>query len=463
MPDRPSELPRKGRPKGVPGFSWRTEFLRSRTPVFVLGKGRRLRFANPAWEHLTGVSLADSLGLVCSARRHSSLLAAALAPTPEALAGKPDTARRPAPPGPASSSWWDVTFAPLAGDDGLLGLIGFITVVNDTTPAPARPLPTSVAALRHRHAGLFTPDLFAGSSPAAERLTGQLRLAAQTTVPVWIVGEAGVGKETAARVVHHSGPRRERPFITLDCAGLQPYLIESLLFGRGGLADGDRAGIVYLKEPAALARELQHRLAELFTDGQPGTPRLICGALRSAAEDVATGRLLPPFQAALSVLEIKVPPLRERIADLPRIAIRMLEWIASPNGAVPGLDPSFLRIATAYRWPGNLRELRAVLTDAATLAGAGPLKREHLPRDLRERAELGPALPPESSPKLEAVLAAVEKRLIQLALRKANNQQTRAAEALGIWRATLCRRLEALGIPIPPQPPKARKNKDARE
>src|SRR5437867_4687928 len=88
---------RKGRPRGSGSFAWRAFFQQSATPVFVLGKGRRLRFANAAWEKLTGVKLADALGMVCSARRHSSPLAAALAPTPEAQAGKPDRARRPAP------------------------------------------------------------------------------------------------------------------------------------------------------------------------------------------------------------------------------------------------------------------------------------------------------------------------------------------------------------------------------
>ena len=107
--------PKKGRPRGSGSFPWRAFFQQSTTPVFVLGKGRRLRYANPAWEKLTGTALADALGMVCSARRHSSPLAAALAPTPEAQAGKPDTTRRPAPGVRAGTQWWDIAFAPLAG------------------------------------------------------------------------------------------------------------------------------------------------------------------------------------------------------------------------------------------------------------------------------------------------------------------------------------------------------------
>src|SRR5436190_193244 len=155
--------PKKGRPKGSETFtSWRTFFQETTTPVYVLGKGRRLRFANAAWEKLTGLKLADALGMVCSARR-------------------------------------------------------------------------------------------GGSSPASRRLLGQLRHAANSSAPVWLVGEPGSGKETAARVIHHAGPRRNSGFVGLDCAGLQPYLVESLLFGHGGVL-GAPVGTLYLKDPVTLPR-----------------------------------------------------------------------------------------------------------------------------------------------------------------------------------------------------------------
>jgi transcriptional regulator with PAS, ATPase and Fis domain len=435
----PPPPPRKGRPRGSGSFAWRAFFQQSTTPVFVLGKGRRLRYANPAWERLTGTELADALGMVCSARRHSSALAAALAPTPEALAGRPDTARRPAPPNRTGPPWWDVSFAPLAGDDGSLGVVGFVAVVGEPVPAAARKIPAAVTAIRDRHASKFTFDLLAGSSPAAERFVAQVRLAAQTTAPVWVVGEPGSGKETTARVIHHAGTRRERMFVGIDCAGLQPYLIESLLTGHGGLLGSDRVGTVYLKDPAALPRDLQQHLAERFTDGKPNAPRLVCGSARAAAEDRARG-LIPDFHANLSVLEIRVPPLRERADDIPRIVTRLLE------PAALGIDPGFFEVASAYAWPGNLRELRDVLAGAVAAAGTGRVTRDHLPWDLKVRAGLdGP--PPAAKPlKLDAILEAVEKRLLRLALRKAGGNATKAAELLGIWRARLLRRVQALGL-----------------
>jgi PAS domain S-box-containing protein len=442
MPENPS--PKKGRPRGSGSLPWRAFFNDSTTPIYVLGKGRRLRFANAAWEKLTGLKLADALGMVCSARRHSSPLAAALAPTPEAEAGKPDRARRTAPTGRGGSHWWDITFAPLAGAGGVVGIVGFIAVAGEPERGAARKVPPAVAALRDRHAAHFTLDLFAGPAPASERFLAQLRHAAGSATPVWLVGERGAGKETAARVVHHAGPRRDRAFVGIDCVGLQPFLIDSLLFGHGGLLTGHQVGTLYLKEPAALPRDLQQRLADYFAEHEADAPRLISASARTAATEVADGKLVPEFHATLSVLELTVPSLRDRLADLPRLAAHFLPGVA--------VEAAVFEVLLAQPWPGNLRELAGVLGEAASAAN-GPVKAEHLPRELRVRAglEAAPARPKPLT--IVPILAAVEKRLIELAMRKANGHQGKAAELLGVYRTRLARRLEALRIAVPPQPP----------
>lgn len=432
-----ADPPRRGRPKGAGGFTWRSFFHRSTTPVFVIGKDRRLRYANPAWERLTGATLDESLGLVCSARRHSTPLAAALAPTPEALAGRPDTARRPAPPHRTGPPWWDVSFVPLKQEtaaDGLYGIVGTVRVVGEPVRAAERVIPAAVEALRATHAAHFTPDLF------APRLAAQLRLAGQTAAPVWLVGEPGAGKATAARVIHHAGAAREKAFVRVGCGELQPYLVESLFWGHGGLAGTDRVGTVYLADPAALSRDVQQQLLDLFTDDHPGTPRLVCGSTRPAAADVEAGRLLPEFHTRLSVLELTIPPLRDRAAELPRIASRLLERL----GASPDLDDAALAVLAAQPWPGNVRELAGALADAAPAAN-GPVKRDHLPRELRVRAglEKPPAEPPLT---LEPALAALEEKYIRRALARARGNTTQAAALLGLSRGALLRRLEARGI-----------------
>ena len=436
----------KGRPRGSGGFAWRAFFQQSVTPVFVIGKGKRLRFANAAWEKLTGVRLSDALGMVCSARKSSTPLQAALAPTPEALAGRADRARRPAPPNRSGPPWWDVTFAPLSGEDGLFGVVGFVAVAGEPVPAAQRRIPAGVAALRDGLAKHFSPELLAGESLAAGRLVAQARLAAELSAPVWVLGERGSGQEMVARVIHSASRLRDRAFVVIDCAGLQPYLIESVLFGHGGLSESDRVGTVYLKEPAELPRDLQQKLADHY-QGQPDM-RLICGSERTAGEAVAAGTLVPVFQTELSAFEVRVPPLRDRLDDLQRFAARIV-----PNRPI---DAAALPVLRAHPWPGNVRELVDVLTQAATVAPTGPILREHLPHDLRVRAGVPRTQPPKPL-NLDAILEAVEKRLIQLALRKTNNSQTDAADLLGVFRARLSRRLEALGIPVPPQPPKPRK------
>lgn len=444
--------PKKGRPRGSGSFPWRAFFHQSTTPVFVLGGGRRLRYANPAWEKLTGVSLAEALGMVCSVRRHSTPLAAALAPSPEAQAGKSDTARRPAPGARAGTQWWDISFTPLAGGEGQYGIVGFIAVVGESTPHATRKLPASLTALREKHATHFSLDLFAGGSLAGARFLGRLRHAAQSSAPVWLVGEPGSGKETAARTIHHAGPNRDRAFVAVDCAGLQPFLVEGLLFGHGGLLPSGQVGTLYLKGPANLPRDMQQKLADVFIE-TPNAPRLMSGSTHTASHEVAAGTLVAEFDTALSVLELRVPPLRERIEDLERFVAHFLPGIR--------VEAEAIDVLRVQPWAGNLRELAGVLSAAATSAGGGAVKRDHLPRELRVRAGLEPPGVPPRALTLDPILEAVEKRLIQLALRRANNNQTDAAEQLSIFRARLWRRLEALGIPVPPQPAKPRKNDDS--
>jgi DNA-binding NtrC family response regulator len=433
-----SQSKRKGRPPGSGSFPWRGFFQQSTTPIFVLGKGRRLRFANTAWEKLTGLKLADALGMVCSSRRHSTPLAAALAPTTDAEAGKPDRARRAAPTGRSGPPWWDVTFTPLAGTEEPLGIVGFIAVVGESASAAVRRVPPSVAALRDRHARAFTLDLFAGNSPATERFARQIRLAAESQAPVWLTGEAGSGKETAARVIHHIGPRRDKAFFGIACGGLQPYLIESLLFGHGGLVGTGHIGTIYLKNPSALPRDLQQKLADLIGEAKQGPPRLISGSNETAVEGVAAGKLIRVFQTELAVLELRVPPLRERIADLPHLVAHFLSDVA--------VDPAAIDILRTHTWVGNLRELSDVLNDASLASAGGPIKKEHLPYDLRVKAgfDSAPAKPKPLT--LDPLLEAVERRLIALAMTRCQNNATKAAEMLGIFRARLGRRLEALGL-----------------
>lgn len=415
-------------------FAWRTLFARSRSAVFVVGGDRRLRYANPAWEALTATRFAPLRGMRISSRKSAADLSNTLAPPPEAWAGHLARVRRAAPGRSDGPPWWDLTFIPLLGDgDGrVLAVVGLLEVVGPVPTVPRVKVPEALAAVRAAHADFYSFDRLAGPSSVTERLVSQVRAAAVGEMPVWITGEPGTGKETIARVIHHNGPRRERAFVGLVCGGLQPYLIDGLLFGKGGAAGGRVVGTLYLKNPHDLPAATQDRILH-WCDSAAG-PRLVCGSASPAAELVAAGKLARPFHTRFSAFEIAVPPLRNRLEDLPRLFDRL---------KCPTPSAEVLAMLRAYSWPGNLRELAEVVPKA----DGGPLLKDHLPRVIRERhliAALPP--PPPPLPKLDDILSAVEKRLILVALAEAGGNQSVAAERLGVFRQRLARRMAALGI-----------------
>jgi DNA-binding NtrC family response regulator len=412
----------------------------------VLNQNRRIRYVNSAWETLTGVAKADAYGLACVRRGPTDALARTLAPPAEAATGV-TSARRPAPGQSAGPPWWDVTFVPLVADDGSTGFLGFVRVVEPDMAVPRAKLPAAIAALRADHAAAYPFDLFAGSGPGADRFLTQLRHAAASPSPAWLVGERGSGKETAARILHHNGPNKDRAFFGLDCAGLQPFLIEGLLAGKGGLIEARLLGTLYLKEPAALSRDAQQLLLGWLDGPKPG-PRLVCGSTRPPAAQLADHTLIPELFTSLAVVELSVPPVRDRVEEIPRIVDRLLARIANGVGAPPTLSPTAITVLKAYRWPGNIRELADAIGSAVGKANGAVVAAEHLPRFVRESAgiALDPPAKPAAGPNLDAVLEGVEKRLLALALSKANGNATRAAEWLGIPRNRFLRRASALGL-----------------
>jgi len=434
-------------------FRWQGFFQRCSEPVFLLNGRRSFLFVNRAWEELTGVALADVRGQICRRRREPQpdsleVLQNALAPPPEALAGKPTRVRRFLPGGAAGPRWWDVTFFPLRGTHGLLGLLGRITAVAPQASSSTPLLPERLINLRERLRQAYCVAQLDGDLPALQRVAEQVRLASRTSAPVLLLGEPGTGKEWLARTIHQESPSRELAFAGLECGRLPPVALEAVLFGPAGLR---RVGVgtLYLKEPQRLPRELQARVVDLLRSTSkvaPGSPapalRILAGCGCDPVEEVRAGRLLADLHFALSTLTISLPPLRERLADLPALVERMLERLqVEDQGPVKILSAEALEVLRGHLWPDNLRELHTVLAEACAQARGHQIEAAELPWYLRN---LPPA--PERSLPLDSLLEQVERRLILLALRKARNNKTRAAEILAIWRPRLLRRMEALGI-----------------
>lgn len=447
-PDRPDA----GRKPSAEAFRWQAAFGRSTDPVFVLDRRRRLLYVNAAWEALTGIPSAEARLLVCRRLRPGdpdnplqAVVKEALRPPHEVRQGATARMRRLLP----GRRWWDVEFFPLRqqGEAAAVLILGRITAVAGVESAAAAPLPERLVALREQAARRYGPELLEGATPALRRLAEQVRLAQQTTAPVLLVGEPGVGKRTVARLIHYGGPSRERPLAVLDCARLPAGALADVLFGAGRTA----LGAIYLHEPSHLPRDLQLRVAELLRGGSEGaaTPRFLAGCGADAAEEVRAGRLLDELYSSLAVLTLHLPPLRERTADLPLLANRLLERCNAEGEAhVKALAADAWDVVRDYAWPGNLRELYAVLSAARRHARGDRITAADLPASLRllRRLEETPAAPPPAALPLDALLEEAERRLMELAIRRARGNKTRAADLLSIPRPRLWRRLKALGL-----------------
>jgi transcriptional regulator with AAA-type ATPase domain len=437
--------------RAADGFRWQALFQRSTDALFLLDRQRRLRFVNRSWESLTGLAATDVRLLSCKRQRPAAagdampdVLAHVLCPPADVMRGAAGRARRRLPAGDGRGRrWWDVEFLPLRSGNQTVGFFGRILPVAEEMSGAAAPLPEKLVDLRERVIRRYDVSLLDSTVPAVRRLAEQVRLAAGISVPVFLTGEAGTGKETLARVIHYYSAAGERPLATLDCTRLPPAAIAELLFGESGPAPG-RPGAFYLREPGQLPRDLQLRLCRVVA-AAPAV-RVLAGCRMAPAEEVRDGRLLAELYAAFPLV-LEIPPLRERMADLSELVQRMLERASEGRGSrASGLSPEAREVVRDYRWPGNLRELYDALAAAQRHAHGPQVDIADLPAPLRLRHAAGPAPLPERPLPLDSLLEQAERRLIELALRRARGHRGKAAETLGIWRARLLRRIEALGL-----------------
>jgi DNA-binding NtrC family response regulator len=349
----------------------------------------------------------------------------------------------------ASRRWWDVEFFPLMGEEGVLGVLGKITLVPAGAYPEGPPLPEKVVALREQVVERYTFASLSSTVPQMRRVAEQARLLSGLRTPMLLAGEPGTGKQWLARTIHYQGPTRERAFVSLDASRLPAAVIADALFGELGLLRAGRVGAVYLQEPSCLPRDAQARLADWLAETN-GTepkdqPRLLAGCCADPAGEVRAGRLVEELYERLAVAVIPVPPLRERLADLARLVPPFLErGCDEGDKPITDLTPAAWAALRAYSWPGNLDELYTVLLAGRIRAKGDCLDGADLPAYVR-LSQAGAAVAEKAVP-LDQLLEQAERRLIQLAMKRARGNKSKAAEMLGIWRQRLIRRMEVLGL-----------------
>ena len=333
-----------------------------------------------------------------------------------------------------------------------------------------------VKQIRRERASQFSFEQIVGRSPAMrEMLQLARKVAASEVSSVLLQGESGTGKDLVAKAMHYESPRADAPFVAINCAAIPATLIESELFGyekgaftdakarKEGLFEQAEGGTLFLDEIGELELALQAKLLRVLEEGAfrrvgglkdlPLNVRVVAASNRDLKAESDAGRFRLDLYYRLSVIQIDIPPLRERGDDVLLLAEHYVESFArrlrsSIRGLTPEVEDAFRR----YSWPGNVRELRNVIERAMILEDGDLVTTKYLPRNLAPDASPAPgaraagagAISGVSLPPGGISLDGVETSLVLQAIAQSNGNQTRAAELLGISRDQLRYRLKKI-------------------
>jgi len=298
-----------------------------------------------------------------------------------------------------------------------------------------------------------------GESRAMQAVYKVIEKASQHSYAVLILGESGTGKELVARAIHSSGPRRNRPFVPVDCTSLVATLVESELFGyvegaftgavraKRGLVETANQGTLFLDEIGDLPPDLQAKLLRVLQEREvrpvggtkpiPITPRVIAATNRDLETAVSSGKFRQDLYFRLNVVEVRLPPLRERKDDVPLLIVHLLDKFCEGRGEVRTFSREALRLLTNYDWPGNVRELENAVARALALSSNAVLGVEDLPPCVQYMASQPRRESPEHVP-----LDELKRHAIFRALRDTGGDRLAAARLLGIGKTTIYRKLK---------------------
>lgn len=326
-------------------------------------------------------------------------------------------------------------------------------------------LETENADLHRRLDKKFQLESIVGESPAMQRVLDIVNQVAPSSANVLITGESGTGKELIAKALHQLSPRSRNKLVTVHCAGLSPNLLESELFGhekgaftgaherRIGRFEQANGGTIFLDEIGEIDGSTQIKLLRVLGERtfervgsnrtQQTDVRLVAATNKDLKVLVKDNTFREDLYYRLRVVEIALPPLRDRSIDIPALAQKFLREFARQNGkTVKDYTSDALELITQFEWPGNVRELRAAVEHAVVFSRNEQVSVEDLPAVLRENIltsetlELGGPLS----------IASNERQLIIQALKSTDGNKTEAAKLLGMSRRTLHRKISRMGI-----------------
>ena len=307
-----------------------------------------------------------------------------------------------------------------------------------------------------------------GDTPAMRRVVELVQKVAPTDSTVLLLGESGTGKEVVANMIHRLSPRRDEPFIAINCAALPELILESELFGhvkgaftgaesdKVGLFEEAERGTIFLDEIGDMPLVSQAKLLRVLQNGeirrvgdsttQHVDVRILAATNRSLLEEVREKRFREDVYFRLNVVQIVIPPLRERPDAIQSLTKEFLKQFNRKYGkSVHDIDEQAWGLLRSYRYPGNVRELESTIAHGVILADGETIRVQDLPDQLRfgEGARLGlPHLDDEGLPSIEEM----EKDLIARTLQRLEGNQTEAAKNLGISRSTLWRKIKEYEI-----------------
>ena len=317
--------------------------------------------------------------------------------------------------------------------------------------------------LRRRLNERYGFEQIIGNSPRMRAIFDVLRQISPTTATVLIYGQTGTGKELVAQAIHNNSPRKNKPFVALNCSALSESILESELFGHvkgaftGAVADRRGrfeyadGGTIFLDDVADMPISTQVRLLRVLEEREitrvgSNEPikvnvRLLGATNRNLEKEVDAGRFRKDLYFRLKVVTITLPPLKERKEDIPLFIGSFLREFSQKHGKeIKGIEPEAVKILCDYRWPGNVRELRNALETMLVLTVDDMLKAEDIPANILSSVRAAPG--PSRIISAGMTLEEVEKELIRNTLALVEGNRKEAAKRLGIGERTLYRKIE---------------------